>query len=489
MIKKCNNDAFSTKRSKNYIAKETYELIPYNAIFIFSLNTPAILKEIDFDKLHKTKEYIDKLRPFYPQNKPFTNVFANPEACGININKNLIFYIDAGKSKEEIYSATILPLYNSRYFKKMVEKELNEISIKKDNYNYLNIDDRSLVAWNNNFTFFMTSEPEFDKLKVLNTCFDKNSKKYFDKNSDFEKFIKKSNHDIYYWFDMDSYSKNQIFPIAQNRKPMDKKYLEDILYYGNIDFKTGEIDIDIYAKWNNYIKEHFSNIIDENIESNLLKNVPLDREISFFSTFSLNFLTIQKYIFSDVKSKLALRKSLSKYGLMIEDINNVFSGDLAFISFPNENSSKSSTLVVLKIKDEEKFYNLIKVGTDMKNLVKSDDNTYILPRPSIPFYPINVTYEDGKLRMVVKNDNIYISGDENIINFIKSGQEPSKNNNFNTIKSYVYVYGGNNFPKVDKYANKFNLESFEFSFNNSLKIKLIPLNKNKSSLKQILSIK
>jgi hypothetical protein len=493
-LKKCTFDNNDIKRSKDYVVKQSFELVPLNATFIFSINTPAIFKKIDFNNLHKTTSYINRLKPYYPQNKPFANVFANPEGCGIDVNKKIVFFVDVGNSTEEIYSASILPLKNSTYFRNMTEKELNKSSNQEKYYKYLDIDNRSLVAWNKDFVIFMTSEEEFDKHKILNNCFNKSHKKYFDSNPDFSHIFNKTNKDLYFWFDMTSYANNQIFPLAQSRKPMDTKYLNDVTYYGNIDFLIGEIEIDLKAKWNKYLDSSIKDILEFNIDTTIMTSIPMDRKISFISQISLNISNLQNMLLSDIKSKLAARNALRKYGLIIEDINDVLSGDVGLISYPDSTNNKSSVLLIFSIKNKKKLQNLLKVGTDMKYLEKTDSQTYILPRQQIPFYPINVTYSDHKLRLYLKNEKMYICGDKSIINYIKS------NNFINTIPSYINIkdyikngilsiYGTNKISKIQGYTSKFNVESFKIQYNDSLKISVYSNNKNISSLKQLLSIK
>jgi len=376
LLKKCNSNNGNINRAKDYLVNKSFELVPKNATFIFSINIPTIFKKINFKKLRESSAYIDKLRPYHMQNKPFASVFANPEGCGVDIGKKMIFYIDVGNSKEEIYSASILPLKNSDFFKKMTEKELKKTAEERKFYKYLEIDERSLVAWNNDFAIFITSEESFHQFKILDLCFNKNTSKYFDSNPDFTDYFSHNNKDLVFWFNMSSYAKNQIFPLAQDRKTMDVKYLNDVIYYGNVDFLKGEIEIDLKAKWNKYLRNSIENIFDFTADSTVISNIPVDRKISFISQVSLNLTSLQNMILSDIKSKIKVRNALRKYGLLIEDISDVLSGDIGLISYPDSTINKSSILLIFSVKDSKKLKNLLKVGMDMKYLEKVDEQTY-----------------------------------------------------------------------------------------------------------------
>ena len=234
-------------------------------------------------------------------------------------------------------------------------------------------------------------------------------------------------------------------------------------------------------------------ILDSNIDNSLLDWVPTNRKISFFSTVSLNIQSLQNILLNDVKSKLAARKALTKYGLILDDFNDVLSGDIGMVTFENENSSKSSVLVILSIKDKNKLDYLLKVGKEMKYLEEEENNIYILPQPVIPFYPIYVTYKDDKLRLLIKNNKMFICGDKSIIDNLNSQINSEKNNVIevnNKLKNSIFsVYGTNKISKIKDYAQKFNIETFKIQYNDSLRIQLFSNNKKNSSLKQVLSIK
>jgi hypothetical protein len=488
----CESDKNKQATLSHEFDKETFSMVPSDATFIFSINTPTVLEKINFDSLRKTNDYLEKLKPYYPKNKPFAQVFANPIGCGVNVKENIIFYIDVGETVDEVYSATILKLNNDQLFSKMVVGEIESPPKEKRHHKELNIDSKSSVAWNSEFAIFITAEEGFNKSLQLKKTFDKKESKFFDTNPDFANWILKQNSDLYYWFDMGVYSKNQVFPIYQNRDLMDEKFLKEVVYKGNVNFDNGQITAQVVPKWNTYLEDLVTKILNNSPNTDLIFDIP-NREITFCTGMSLNIEGLTQILLKDYKSKLLFRNKLRNYGLVISDFQKLLTGKLAFFSYPNSGTDKISTLLKFEINDIEKFDQILQLGFDLKYIFQESSNVYILPNPIIPFYPIFTDYEDNKSRLVLKGDYFIISADKSIIEYYsqlntKNNQRYPKLINSIDTESQLWAWGTKNTPIISEQISSFNIKSYslDYSKESGLKLDVILSEQNINSLHQIL---
>lgn len=466
--------------------------VPPSATLIISLNTAAILKEINFSQLKNAPDYIQKLQGFYNQNPPFALVFADPVASGIDTSKKITFYIDVGENKEDVYSASILNIADNSKFLNTIKKAKLKIEDEKY-YQVAKIDGASSVAWNKEIAFFITTDLKYKKSKILKQVFNPNAEKYFDETADYLKFIESSNKDLSFWIDLSSYANNQIHASGKPGE-FNKTILQGNTIYGNIDFGVGGIDSDIHFKLNNIVSKVVQGIFNQEADRSVVKYLP-EMKPAFITLLSSNIDGILNLLLQDSEKKVEARNSLVPYGLVIEDFGKALTGDVMLASYPNDTTTKSSVLFAYKIKDKEHLYRLLKVMQDVGKIEMLDTDFYKMNTGVVPFLPLLSTYKDGLQRLVIKDQYAFVSLDSMVVEGMKARQKTTTDSltyllPFNEKNNYLSIYGDRDFSALSKYSNEFSIKDYSLNYNGEqLNVHLNLVNPGSSSLKQLLKLK
>jgi hypothetical protein len=489
--KKCGEDINLSPLPAERLKNEAYFHIPKSATVIASINLLNVLTELKFDTLRQTEKYITKLKSYAAQNPPFAAVFSDPVKCGVDITKKAVFFIDGGESKEEVYSASILNIKDAKLFNGLMATFKTLPSKKKKYYTITTIDAQSACAWNNNFVIFISTNPEYKKDKILAQCFDPTRAKYFDDHKDFLDQMQASQSDVSFWIDLTSYSRNQLHATGKPGE-VNAALLKGNTIFGDLDFNNGAMDISSHFKANGIIKEFIAKLFDSTVDKEIEKYIPATNTSSIIKT-SWNLQGLLNLIMENPKTKVAARSSLTEYGLVMDDFTKAFSGDVLFASYPNDTTSKSSTIFSLKIKDKVHFEKLIKVWKDIGKIEEEGVNIFKINSGGIiPLFPIHATYKDKQQRLILKENYLYVSPDKKIIDQIENSDGKTIfNAEFSSISglNYISFFGDNKFSNIGKYVDPYSISNFTFGYGgDSIKLHLNFIDQNTSALKQILSI-
>lgn len=489
LLKDCSS---TRERKPGELENQSCYFVPPSATLILSLNTPSILKEINFSQLKNTPDYIQKLKGFYNQNPPFALVFADPIASGIDTSKKITFYLDVGENKEEVYTASILNIADNSKFLNTIKKTKLKIEDEKY-YQIAKIDGASSVAWNKEIAFFVTTDVNFKKSNLLKQVFNPNAVKYFDKTSEYLKFIESSNKDLSFWLDLSSYANNQLHASGKPGE-FNKTILQGNTIYGNFNFGVGTIESDIHFKLNDIVSKVVKGIFNQEADRTVVNYLP-EMKPSFITLLSSNIDGILNLLLQDSEKRVEARNSLVPYGLVIEDFGKALSGDVMLASYPNDTTTKSSVLFAYKIKDKEHLYRLLKVMEDVGKIQMIDTDFYRMNTGVVPFLPLLSTYKDGLQRLIIKDNYAFVSLDSMVVEGMKARQKSSSDSlryllPFNEKNNYLSTYGDRNFSALAKYSNEFSIKDYSLNYNGEqLNVHLNLVNPSTSSLKQLLKLK
>ncbi len=460
--------------------------VPLEATVILSFDLDEITKEIDFDTLSKSNDYIKLLSSYYTQNPPFTMVFRDPEGSGIDLDQNAMFYLDVGDKKGDTYTASILPLKSEEQFSDMITK--TKLKLKSQGgYKYAVIDPASSIAWINNMAVFITTNDSFKKTQLLNKIFSTKRQKYYDQHLDYQQFIESNQGDVLYWIDLSSYARNQILATAKEGE-FSPLILSGNYIYGDLDFKNGQLDLTSNFKFNSIIKGVLDNLIEKHTDLSVFDKMPLS-DPSFLGCISLDIDGMFASLLKSVELKLEARNSLVKYGLVIEDFGKAFTGDVILGSFAGD-SEFNSLLFGLKIKDITHFNTIINVMIEMGQIEVMEPNIYKMPSSYLAFLPLNSTFSDGFQRMVVKDNYMFVSLDNAIIENILN----DKNYQYSELllskePQSISAFGNTDFRPLTNYSQQFSIRNYRLNFNgDKLNLELKLKDAQKSSLKQLLKL-
>jgi len=492
LLKTCNNGIKIVNRAPGEFKKESAFLVPPDATFILSFNLKNILPEIGFDQLKTSQPYLAKLSASYATNPVFTNVFRDPEKCGINTNKKALFYIDVGDSDEETYSASVLCLSDVAKLVVNIKASGPNKVIKEKHYEYTLLGNNNAMAWNTDFVMFVTTNPELDVQSLFEEVFTIEAEKFFDKFPDYINFFDKSVADGCFWVDMTSYARNQIHATGKPGE-FNQQLLKGNVIFGDVNFETGYFETDIQFKLNSLLAEGLKGFFKNDKDRTITQYIPLDNP-SFVANLSLNIDGLFSFLLKDTDRKVEARNSLAEYGLLVEDFGKALTGDVLLAGFPNDTTSKSSVLFGLKIKDSEYFFKLLKVMEDVGQIEMIENNLYKMNQGVVPFYPLLATYEDKLQRLMIKDGYAFVSLDRKIVDAlkthsIKGNEVPPYLLPLNDQYNYLSFYGNELFSETNQYSGKYSVRDYSVNYNGTiLKLKCNLMNNQVSSLKQLLQL-
>lgn len=492
LIKTCKNGIKLVNRSPGIFKKESAFLAPPSATLILSFNLKNILSEIGFDKLKTSQPYITKLSESYATNPVFTNVFRDPEKCGINTDKKALFYIDVGDNDEETYSATVLCLKDVVKLVANIKTSGLHKVMKEKHYEYAKLGNNNAMAWNPDFVMFVTTNPELDINSIFEQVFIIDAEKYFDKSPDYIESFDKSSADGSFWLDMTSYARNQLHATGKPGE-LPEMLLKGNVVHGDLDFETGYFQADIRFKLNNILSEGLKGFFKNDKDRTITQYIPLNNP-SFVANLSLNIDGLFSFLLRDPENKIEARNSLVEYGLLVDDFGKALTGDVLLAGFPNDTTSKSSVLFGLKIKNRDYFFKLLKVMEDVGQIEVEENNLYKMNKGVVPFFPLLATYEDNLQRLIIKDDFVFMSLDRRIIDAIKvstsvDNEVPQYLLPMNEQYNYFSFYGNESFGETNSYSDKFSIRDYSINYNgSSLEIKCNLKNSYVSSLKQMLQL-
>ncbi len=491
LLKTCDSGIRLMNRPPGSFKKESAFLVPPDATFILSLNLKNILPEIGFEQLKTSQPYLAKLSVSYATNPVFTNVFRNPNACGINTDKKALFYIDVGEKDEETYSASVLCLSDVSKLLTTIKSSGPYKITKEKHYEYALLGNNNAVAWSPDFVIFVTTSLTFDVKRIFEQTLNIDAEKYFDISPDYVDFFDKSSSDASFWADMTSYARNQIHATGKPGE-FNEQLLKGNIIFGDVNFETGYFESNIQFKLNNILSQGLKGFFKDDKDRSVTNYIPLDNP-SFIANLSINIDGLFAFLLKDTDRKVEARNSMAKYGLLPEDFGKALTGDILLAGFPNDTTSKSSVLFGLKIKDNDYFFKLLKVMEDVGQIEMIENSLYKMDQGVVPFYPLLATYEDKLQRLLLKDGYAFVSLDKRVIEALKS--TPPKTNEtlpyllpLNDQTNYLSFYGNDFFGETTTYTDKFSIRDYSINYNGAiLKLKCNLKNNQVSSLKQILN--
>lgn len=482
VFKKCSNNRPVSQQKPG-----TVYYVPQDATIVFAFEIEQVLNEIEFNDLKNNSTYQSNLAQYYSQNPPFTKVFSDPTIAGIDINSKAVFYLDVGDNMDEVYTASILPLQSKSSFGEMI-KSLNLTEESFDLYEIAQIDPASSVAWNDDMVIFLTTSDAANKEDLLDNIFSKRVKKYYDEHPTYQDYFESFEDEAAFWVDLGAYAKNQILATGKEGE-FNELLLQGNYIYGIVDFDKGMVNSSINFDLNPVIQKSINNLFSERIDKAILAKMP-SKDPSFLGLVSLDIDGLFGLLLSTPDLKLEARNSLAEYGIMVEDFGKAFTGEVIFGGFRREEAANNAILFGLKIKDLKHFDQLLEVMYQLGKIEQIENNLYRMNTSYVPFMPFNVTYEDGLQRMLIKEEYMFVSLNKEVIDALQSRKHVDlKHLNTKSENEVLSFYGDKEFQSLKEYTDQFAIQQYAAGFDGkTLTISLNLLEKNKSSLKQLLNL-
>lgn len=490
LLKQCVLDESYISRNESTFRQEASYFVPPDVTFVCSFNTDKLLRDMAFDSLRMSDVYKAKIKTFYLSNPPFAKVFSDPIGSGIDLLKPSIFYLDVGTHLDEIYTASLFNIIDKASFESMLNHIGLGITRVNKHYSISTIDQKSSVAWSDNIVLFMSSTDEFDKISTLNNIFNPSARKYFDNNPKYLEHIDEYNEDAKFWLDIGSYGRNQILTTSENALP--SALFKGNYCYGGIEFDHGLINISVNAELNKLTNKMASDIMLNELNDEILSQLP-SLQPTFIVSANLNLNGILNLMLSDPEIRLQARNELIEYGLVLDDFTSGFTGEVSIVSYPkNPDTDKTPVLFAAKIKDRDYFNTLIRVWEDIGKIQHEGGNIYKIDQGALAILPYDMTYPDFLQRMLIKDDYVFISLSEAVINDLKTvtsiNNYQQVNNDFSINNNSLAFYSTSEFDEVYDMKNLGIRKCEVHQIENRTQITIHLNNQNEQALKQLLNI-
>ncbi|MBK7407449.1 MAG: hypothetical protein IPJ40_04780 [Saprospirales bacterium] len=115
---------------------------------------------------------------------------------------------------------------------------------------------------------------------------------------------------------------------------------------------------------------------------------------------------------------------MKEYGLTTKDIRETFGGDIALAAVGQEDSDKKVGLFATNILDMKKLDMILALAMEKDLLEKERDNQYKVKAIQLGNSGGNlfkITFDDGAPRLLVKDNILFVCGDESWIEKLESG--------------------------------------------------------------------
>lgn len=279
---------------------EEGRMIPKNAMFVFELNTKSLKEKLTWDDIKNSNWYNIALAHYQEHygttNSGIKKIFDNPANSGIDLNSNLVFFIDKnpGTDNEIVLEGTIKNADDFGVFNKSMD---SSATIKKDgDLNILTLRGKAVVAWNDKHFVYAfdagNARPGFPPISGANnqsnvaplvdksislssTCKNLFSLKPDSSLAENEKFTKllKEKGDIHAWVNSEEIMKSSSSLGMLGMLKLDVFFKDNIGTY-TVNFDNGKIDINHKG----YAGKEFSDFLEKysggSINTGMIKTIP-----------------------------------------------------------------------------------------------------------------------------------------------------------------------------------------------------------------------
>ncbi|TAF64931.1 MAG: DUF4836 family protein [Cytophagales bacterium] len=256
---------------------------------------------------------------------------------GIDWTKQAYQFGFLSDNKADNYQALIIGVKEIEKFKNFVEKGLKVIARQEKGFNFVILQENTVLAWSNQNAWIINKEGKVaeDKLKTLlfSLAEKPTDKPLYENNQEFRN-LGKEKYDINFWINLVNFSKFTEEAFNDNMIPLFGTILpainfKDTYFTSVLNFEKGEIVIDskLYLT-ENYAK--FSTLFKTNIDEKLVANIPVQKPMNF-AAVALNTSEVAKMIQSNPIIALFLKPALNEIGFTsLEGLLQIFTGDMAY---------------------------------------------------------------------------------------------------------------------------------------------------------------
>lgn len=404
---------------------EALRLIPQQAATVVRVDIPTLMEKADFESLRKSQMYLESVSEAWEENPTLAKVMENPDLSGIDLQKNAYLFMEVEtENPREAFTGILLSLSDDNQFEGLVKTEADVSS--KGSFRYAMGDSDRIVAWTKDYALFGTSNGQINLVDKVKSIFETKENESVAALKELQKAFAET-HDFSLWFNSNPLSESPDIQMGLSLAEMDPDALKDNYITAYLDFLDGRIEgvanLDLTAK----LTKDLNKIFNDQIKTDFSKYLPND-QVALLMTNAINIRGIDEVLSARSQSKGFLEFAVKEYGFTVKDIRETFGGDIALAAVGQEGTDKKVGLFATNILDTKLLDTLLNIGVEKEFLEKERDNQYKMKvmRFGNSDNLFQITFDDGAPRLLIKDNILFICGDEMWLEKLENGGFPSK---------------------------------------------------------------
>lgn len=387
------------------------KMIPGNAIFVASINMQSVNKKISWKEVKQTawfqKLYADSTTPEWRR-----KILDNPEASGIDLDKNITFFATKN-GEQDMYLVAEGIIKNEKDFEQFNKNfDPAQNVTKSGDVSTLTLKDQSILAWKGNqFAYVMNSS--FNPSQMMSNwndtanlpsnpapinnsallsgyavkLFTLHADSSLAKNDKFSDLLK-SKGDMYFWQNTEESMKNNPALGMVSMLKMDAFFKNNFSAF-TVNFENGKIEIDQKQYMSKELSDLMKKYKGSGINKDMIANIPSQNVLGIFTTsFKPGLLeAVIKMIGADGLANMFLQQA----GFGLEDLSKANNGNM--LMAVTDLQMKANTLkdikdsagndlnmmipdmkfsMVMGVKDRPSFEKILNAGKKMLSQMPND---------------------------------------------------------------------------------------------------------------------
>lgn len=413
----------SCQSGANLKSDKAIEALPSNATMVTAFDLPTLMAKSNFEEVKKMEFYQFLMNEAKDESDILAAVFANPENTGIDLTKSAYLSIELSPDNpEQIFTGVVFNLASAEDFKTFSEGFSKRNSGKRASFQVADINDSSLMAWNDEIGVIAIGENVWDEKAVVNAFFESSTETSLSNNENLISLLSEK-HDVTTWVTSNVIAKNKNAKLALSMAKIKPEALVDNFMHSYIDFEDGKIT----GKTNYFLKDELIGDLTAMFKDQVntdFSEVVSGKNLTSFIALALDFDGLDKALSKNMQMKMFADFALGSYGLSIKKLAETFDGDLAAATYTGKINNRQEGLIVTKIKDLDKLTALLTIAEDKELLTKIGEGRYNLSSQMSKVFAgmPNLDMEGlQKSQLMFKGDLAIFSSSVEILDAIEGG--------------------------------------------------------------------
>ncbi|MCR9290129.1 MAG: DUF4836 family protein [Bacteroidetes bacterium] len=488
---------FSACQDDVFVPKDALGNIPEDVSAVSSINLTQLMEKADFEAVKQMEFFQDALLKAERTSPALAKIMADPALSGIDLEKNLYVTSDINpKNPEEVFVASIFSIKDKAAFEALLKNADQEV-VFEDHEGFQTITkyNQQIVAWNGEVGIFGGSNVNnIDLLDKARKIFETDASTSVVNNKNLRKAIS-GNHDMTSWFSTDPIASNPQAGMALTFLDIDKNALKDNHIHSTMDFEDGVIagHSDFFIS-DGLGKNLLGRFFKDEVTTDFSKYIPTENLISA-TTAAMDIRGIDAFLTERPQARDMLVFMAKDAGLEMKDIIAAFGGDMLMAAYsePKENIKleEGSALFSMSIKNQGAMQKILDLAIESNALLELEKDVYKIMTVGIPG-GMSFSQGGGFGQLLIKDDLLFVSNDDNLLNNIKTGDIKKSNRvskkldnliEDNTVASFFDI---NILQEIASEMKGIQVDDMQFNVNGKgADFKLNLDEKNKNSLKAI----